>query len=345
MNDNAMSPAPKANSDTPTQTSYIESRARLLDRLRAVTSGATSDATSNTEISWLEGEQRRITEGLPQGETSAQASWLTSELGELLIEVRRRFSRRHLITSFAARESAHLESALGAQPIGHWRRDETAKLWLIATVICEGFDIDQRYEALYQVYDAADTEGRVVCLRALNFVEGLPEAGLTIIHDAGRTYLKELMEAAWCNSPFATRYLSTEEYRKAVLKALFCDVPVGGFMGLEDRADAELSRRLCEYANEREAAGRVVHPSVLRVASFYPQPGLISRLIGRLEHPSAEERLTAAVGLARAADTRALSFIEERVAREDEPEVLAALQEALAQLSASVPAHTSGEAR
>ena len=149
-----------------------------------------------------------------------------------------------------------------------------------------------------------------------------------MIHDAGRTYLSELMEAGWCHSPFASRYLSDEEYRKAVLKSLFCDVPVSGFMGLEERADAELARSLCEYADEREAAGRIVPSAVLRVAAFYPQPGLLARLIGRLEHPSTEERLTAAIGLERTGDQRALSFIQERVGREEDPEVNAALKHA-----------------
>jgi hypothetical protein len=189
-------------------------------------------------------------------------------------------------------------------------------------------------DTLYLIYDASDTEGRVACLRAINFLDGDVAGGLKVIYDAGRTYLSELMEAGWCYSPFASHHLSDEEYRKAVLKALFCDVPVSGFMGLEQRADAELARSLCEYANEREAAGRVVPSEVLRVAAFYPQPGMLARLIGRLEHPSIEERLTAAIGLERTGDQRALSFIQERMTREEYPEVIQALHQAASSLLA-----------
>ena len=267
----------------------------------------------------------------PISERSAE---VISALGQPLLEARRIASKRYLIVAFAERDHAALIVPLGAVPIGHWRRDEAVKIWLISEVVTRCAESTETMDLLYQVYDATDTEGRVACLRSLNFLGGSVSGGLKMIHDAGRTYLSELMEAGWCHSPFASRYLSDEEYRKAVLKSLFCDVPVSGFMGLEERADAELARSLCEYADEREAAGRVVPSAVLRVAAFYPQPGLLARLIGRLEHPTAEERLTAAIGLERTGDPRALSFIQERVGREENREVSAALERAVCSLAA-----------
>jgi hypothetical protein len=324
--------------DSPTNTDqesrdYAPTRARLLELLEK-RSG--SEATS-----WLETEHQRLSSSLKTVDDRDLISQLISSLGETLLETRRRFSKRYLVAAFAERDRAWIATPRGEMPIGHWKSDEAAKLWLIATLIDDHFDHDHTYTALYQLYDASDTEGRVVCLRALNALDGSSEAGLKIVHDAGRTYLNELMEAAWCHSPFASQSMSVEEHRKAVLKSLFCDVAVSGFMGLEERADAELSRRLCEYADEREAAGRVVPASVLRVASFYPQPGLIACLIGRLEHPSAEERLTAAIGLERASDSRALSFIEERLTREPDPEIHAALMSARQKLASGGDSQTS----
>jgi hypothetical protein len=173
----------------------------------------------------------------------------------------------------------------------------------------------------------------VACLRALNFIDDDPKDGLELVYDAGRTYLSELMEAGWCNNPFSTQYLSTEEYRKAVLKALFCDVDVTGFLKLEERADEELARRLCEYADEREAAGRSVPHSVWIVSARYPRPGLVARLIGRLEHPSESERKVAILSLKSAQDSRAISFLKERLEREESWECQTLIKSTLDALS------------
>ena len=214
-----------ARSDQSDLSAHAEARAHLFELLSA--------CVEPEVTSWLNTAREHILAQVEPagGAPDTLAPALVSALGETLLEVRRRCSRRHLISAFAARDTAQVATALGALPIGHWRRDEAAKLWLIADVIAERASWRDAYEILYHIYDAADTEGRVVCLRALNFLAGVPEAGLKIIHDAGRTYLNELMEAAWCHSLFASRFMSVEEHRKAVLKSLFCEVSVGGFLG------------------------------------------------------------------------------------------------------------------
>ena len=105
------------------------------------------------------------------------------------------------------------------------------------------------------------------------------------------------------------------------MKALFCDVSIEGFLNIEHAADQELSRRLCEFANEREAAERTVPQAVWRVASYHPIPGLVARLIGHLEHPKRQERLTAVICLGRAQNSLAIPFLEDRLTREDDIEI------------------------
>ena len=106
-----------------------------------------------------------------------------------------------------------------------------------------------------------------------------------------------------------------------------------GFLDLEKRADAEMAASLLDFADEREAAGRPVPDSVWTVAAFHPRPGLVARLIGRLEHPMASMRKTAAVALKNARDSRALSFLNERHKREEDTDVLIAIQDAIDSLS------------
>ena len=47
-------------------------------------------------------------------------------------------------------------------------------------------------------------------------------------------------------------------------------------------------------------------------------PGLVARLIGRLEHPNVLERETAIIGLERAKNKHALPFLQDRLLREDD---------------------------
>lgn len=249
----------------------------------------------------------------------------------LLFQAGRQVGKHSLVASFVERARATTDGVFGPLRIGHWNTDGAARCYIVA----EAADrTASPYATLFRTYDLGDTETRVATLRAINFVaQGDPEPALEMVRDAGRTYLNELMEAAWLDSPFAARHLTEQEYRKAVLKGFFCGLPVERFEGLETRADAELSDSLCQYADEREAAGRPVPVAVWPIAALHPRPGLVARLVGRLEHPLPDERAAAARALGNARDARTLIFLDERLARETNPDVQAAIQAALARFA------------
>jgi hypothetical protein len=267
----------------------------------------------------------------PFSELIAEARTDIEEMNSALLQLPKIFGRRHLVSAFSSRPKATITGDFGDVPIGHWRIDEALKVLLLAESVGDEDGASQR---LFEIYDQGDSEARVACLRALNFTLDAPHGGLTLVYDAGRTYLTELMGAAWCHNPFSSTHLTDEEYRKAVLKSLFCDLPVDGFLGLEERADSELARSLCEYANEREAAGRPVPYAVWAISARFPQPGLVARFIGKLEHPLEEERAVAARALGEARDRRGESFLKDRLRREESPTVIEEIECALSTLSA-----------
>lgn len=242
----------------------------------------------------------------------------------------RALGKKGLVAAFAERAGAEVGGVWGALPVGGWSVPDAACVLLLA----EAADAQPSpYATLFATYDAAGTDVKVACLRALNFVR--PDEvtqGLQLVADAGRTYLPELLGGAWAGNPFSARFLSPHDYRKAVLKAFFCDVPVEGFLRLEERADAELAESLCDYVDERLAAGRAVPRAIWPLAALHPRPGLVGRLIGMLEHPDPQERATAARALSKTGDPRATSFVHERLERELETTVREALQGALAAL-------------
>jgi hypothetical protein len=258
-----------------------------------------------------------------------QGSIKYEQVNQDLLSVRQHLGSQILVASFVDRDTKVLPGHYGEVPIGHWKVNEAFKVLYLSLLVDS---LEDSYLRLFEIYNQGDSECRVACLRALNFTTGIEKQGLDLIYDAGRTYLPDLLSAAWHHNPFSSHALSDTEYRKAVLKALFCEIPVEGFLRLNERADAELSRSLCEYANEREAAGRQVPLSIWTVAARFPLPGLVARLIGRLEHPNQEERLNAACALQSTADPRAESFLQERLSREQDINVQHALKDALAVL-------------
>lgn len=112
-------------------------------------------------------------------------------------------------------------------------------------------------DALTRVYSQGTADERRAVLHALPHLVPGPEA-LPLVEDALRTNDTRLVAAAL--GPYAARHLDAHQWRHAVLKCLFTDVPVTRIDGLAARArgDAELARMLRAHAAERTAAHREI---------------------------------------------------------------------------------------
>ncbi|WP_306316432.1 MULTISPECIES: EboA domain-containing protein [unclassified Streptomyces] len=122
--------------------------------------------------------------------------------------------------------------------------------------------------ALYTQGSAA--ERRAVLLALPHLVEG-PDAR-PLVEDALRANDTRLVAAAV--GPYAATHLPAHAWRHAVLKCLFTGVPVDAVAGLAERArgDRELARMVCDFADERRAAGRPV-PDDLHLVLSLTAPG------------------------------------------------------------------------
>jgi hypothetical protein len=107
---------------------------------------------------------------------------------------------------------------------------------------------------LYDQGTAAERRAVLLTLHRLN----LGASALPLVEDALRTNDTRLVAAAV--GPYAAAHLDTHNWRHAVLKCLFTEVPVEAVAALGSRArgDAELARMLGDFAAERTAAGRTV---------------------------------------------------------------------------------------
>lgn len=217
-------------------------------------------------------------------------------------------------------------------PLAAWRVDDAARVvLLLADARRAPTGALARAFTLYQQGDARERCG---VLRALSLLPGADadDAAIGAVLDAMRTSQGEVLEAALCDNPYASRHLPQLEWRMAALKVVFVGMSLDRVARVAERADAELAQSLVDLANEREAATRAVPPEMWPVAARFPPPGLAAKLVGYLEHPAVAHRAGAAAGLAHLLPTTPAlrAFLTDRLAREHDAVVQDALRRALA---------------
>lgn len=188
---------------------------------------------------------------------------------------------------------------------GHWTVDEAARAVLLTALPLTGDELAAEITGVFRHGDPA--EQRAV-LRALPLLDGDDVAGdpAELLHDRALPLVREalrgndnsLIEAAL--GEYGASRLTDAEYRQAVLKCVFCEIPLDRIAGLDVRADLELARMLTDFAYERVAAGRDVPTDVWRVTGATPD--LVERL-------TAESRAT--VPARREAAARALKALHD----------------------------------
>jgi len=132
----------------------------------------------------------------------------------------------------------------------HWTIDEAARAVLLTALPLHDPALVETVGALHRHGDPA--EQRAV-LRALPLIDDEGRF-LFLVRETLRGNDTTLIEAAL--GPYAARHLPDDEYRQAVLKCVFYEIPLERVAGLDERADAELARMLADFARERIAAGR-----------------------------------------------------------------------------------------
>jgi len=217
-------------------------------------------------------------------------------------------------------------------PLAAWRVDDAARVvLLLADARRAPAGALARAFTLYQQGDARERCG---VLRALSLLPGADadDAAIGAVLDAMRTSQGEVLEAALCDNPYASRHLPPLEWRMAALKVVFVGMSLDRVARVAERADAELAQSLVDLANEREAATRAVPPEMWPVAARFPPPGLAAKLVGYLEHPAVAHRAAAAtaLGLLLPSTPALRAFLTDRLAREPDAAVQDALRRALA---------------
>ncbi|WP_063762119.1 EboA domain-containing protein [Streptomyces bicolor] len=146
----------------------------------------------------------------------------------------------------------------------YWTVDEAARAVLLTALPLRDQALADEITRLHRHGDPA--EQRAV-LRTLPLLD-LGDLALPLVRESLRGNDTTLIEAAL--GPYAAAHLPHAEYRQAVLKCVFCEIPLDRVTGLDSRADRELARMLADFAHERIVAGRDVPHDILPVVRAFP---------------------------------------------------------------------------
>ena len=183
-----------------------------------------------------------------------------------------------------------LEEGADPSDVWAWTVEDAARVLLL---VAAGERAEAELAELYRFGDAAERRG---VLQALPYLD-IEDRGLGLVDDAIRTNDTRLIAAAL--GPYATKYLSDEQYDQAVLKCVFVGVPITGLDGIPSRVTPDGARMLGAFVHERVAAGRDLPPEVWTVIDKYPPAEEIAAIEAELQSPFDDRR---------AAAERALSY-------------------------------------
>jgi hypothetical protein len=97
-----------------------------------------------------------------------------------------------------------------------------------------------------------------------------------------------------------------------VLKALFVGSTLAPIVGLDERANADLARMLCDYAHERWSASRPVSPELWRCVGPFATGPLLPDLRRVLDGGTPLEQEAAILALSRSPEPQAAAWVRER---------------------------------
>ena len=273
---------------------------------------AMNHASGNLLREWL---RRRL--------DSAQRAWLDAQSAALQRDaspapfdiafglVPRRLGHAELALGDADRAAA-TRAIAGWEP-HRWSVADAARIFLLCGLPTTPMPFAPRFRALCS---AADLTELTALYRGLPLYPG-PDALLDQVAEGLRSNMRGVFEAIVHHNPFPTTHFDEHRWNHMVLKALFVGCPLAPIQGLEQRANPELARMLCDFAHERIAAGRPVPFEIWRCVGPFARASMVDDLARALAGGDATEQRAAALALAASPDVRAAGLLAQAPALRD----------------------------
>lgn len=207
---------------------------------------------------------------IEQNATEQALSWLQQQKEKLgdPISVQRFNLTFTAIPRFMGRQPVRSDISKTALSEGYFffihgfTLDKVVRLWWLLQFPVT--DKDAYVRVIEGLFDAADMNEQAALYTALPLL-AWPEAWVFRTTEGIRSNIGPVQEAVMLYNNYPARYLEEPAWNQLVMKAFFTDKPIHDIVGLDERANQSLAAILTDYAHERWAAGRKVHPMLWRL--------------------------------------------------------------------------------
>ncbi|MFT3749890.1 MAG: EboA domain-containing protein [Agriterribacter sp.] len=144
--------------------------------------------------------------------------------------------------------------------------DRLCRVWLLLQQ--DSINETDYFKIIDNLFIAAEVNELVALYGALP-VLAYPQKFTARCAEGIRSNIGDVLQIIICDNTYPAEYLKEAAWNQLVLKAFFTEKDIDRIIGLDKRANKLLADTLCDYAHERWAASRTVHPQLWRcVAPF-----------------------------------------------------------------------------
>lgn len=191
-------------------------------------------------------------------------------------------------------EQQEVLNAAGFGYINSWTIDRLARVWLLAGL--DPGDKELLFSSINRLFLSAEVNEAVALYSALPFLPH-PEIWAKRCAEGIRSNIGSVLEAIMENNPYPAANLDEAAWNQLVLKAFFTEKNIKLIVGLDQRANLQLALTLVDYAQERWAAGREVHPQLWRLVGRFINPEIFQTLKTGLQHYNQVEQRAIALAI------------------------------------------------
>lgn len=202
----------------------------------------------------------------------------SAQLAKIFVMLPRKTGKLPVAINNDQQEILH---AAGFGYIGNWTIDRLSRVWLLSTLNSE--DKDTFYPIVDRLFLAAEINEAVALYSALPFLAH-PEIWVKRCVEGIRSNIGSVLQAIMENNPYPAANLDEAAWNQLVLKAFFTEKNISLIVGLDRRANLQLALTLVDYAKERWAAGREVHPQLWRLVAKFTNAEIFETLKTGLQH-------------------------------------------------------------
>lgn len=247
------------------------------DRLRLILTELTRSTLSSDAWIWL---NEKINTGKPADFNTAFVL-MPRKTGKSVIIVSDKFSK----------EIGQIKPGL---TLKNWTADRLGRLYLIINL--DATDQSAYGKTIENLFLTAEVSELVALYSSLPFLAWADNWKMRCAEGV-RSNIGSVLEAVMYDNPYPSDYLDENAWNQLVMRAFFTDKDVNRIIGLDERANADLTATISDYVDERKAAGRKINPFLWRLTAKFINEGLLNNLKEVIQNGSKREKQAAALTL------------------------------------------------